>query len=458
MVRVLKTLRSPRLVVWLFGLLIGYSALGTLVAQGSAGDATVSAWASAHRSLEPLVAALGFHRAFSGPVFLLLALLLAASTIVCAWDRTTHSVKAFRSRPAGPELIERLHTSPAVVIPLTSSEEASAGIERVLRSGHLRVTRTGDVIEGVSARLGLLGSPLFHWSLALLFVVIAFGSLTRSEGVMDIVAGTSKPDLPSSYRLLDKGPLGTGASGRTIAVTDVARSFRSPNGVAQGVTPLVELRSEDGMLLARDRVYPNHPLRYGTTTIHKSGDGLGVIARLDNGVQSTRQQVLFDFDEKSPSGVDPVELSIVDQAGAPVADVRFDLPPLSSAPAGPAIALTIRPAGSSGSKESSSVVLEQGRSVSIAPGAELTAEKLSRYARLSVVDDWSVPVIYALFFSALAGLTISLLLPSRRVWVLIVRDEAGARLHVAVRHARRDPMFRQRIEAALSEAGMERAA
>jgi hypothetical protein len=94
----------------------------------------------------------------------------------------------------------------------------------------------------------------------------------------------------------------------------------------------------------------------------------------------------------------------------------------------------------------------EGEQVAIPGGLTLTVVQLTKYARLSVVNDWSVYYIYALFVFAVIGLALAVFAPLRGARVLLVTDDQGARLHVAVRHGRGDPHFPARVEAALRQA------
>ncbi len=98
------------------------------------------------------------------------------------------------------------------------------------------------------------------------------------------------------------------------------------------------------------------------------------------------------------------------------------------------------------------VVASEGEDVQIADGLVLTIDRLTSYARLSVVDDRSVYVIYALFALAVIGLTFAVFAPLRGARALVVDGDNGMCLHVTARHSRGDPHFPARVESALSRA------
>ncbi|MDO9107965.1 MAG: hypothetical protein Q7U89_03120, partial [Coriobacteriia bacterium] len=67
---------------------------------------------------------------------------------------------------------------------------------------------------------------------------------------------------------------------------------------------------------------------------------------------------------------------------------------------------------------------------------------------------WSVPFIYTLLITAILGLALALLVPTRKASVLLVEDDEGHSLHVGMWHSRSDILFkRQVIEVVRSAAG-----
>jgi hypothetical protein len=69
-----------------------------------------------------------------------------------------------------------------------------------------------------------------------------------------------------------------------------------------------------------------------------------------------------------------------------------------------------------------------------------------------VVDDWSVYLIYGLFVIAGVGLSLAVFTPYRVVRLLLVEGPDGLFLHADARHARRDPLFTEKVEQTLREA------
>lgn len=418
-----QLLRSRKLAVWTIAIFSAYAAASTVF--------------SADRTTP-----------YRSPLFLAIAALLTVSTGVCAWDRTRSALSSARMRPASEAALARVRETPSIVIAVGARGNVLESAGHALKALGMRVLRTGDSIEARGGMMGALGSSLFHWSLALLFVVIALGQLTRAEGVMGVVAGSSKPDTAGSYGVLEAGPLAGPLTGRVIAVPSIEANFTA-NGVEQGVTPFVEIRSADGStILASGRAYPNHPVRYRSMLVHLDDDGLAAVVEVTSAEGSSRQEVLLDYNEDR-TAVEPAVFVIEGPASEALATVR--LAPAEPGPAGtPRVRVQAAPGESPpGAAMAVDEVIDEGAEVGLPAGLGLRVVQLTKYARLSVVNDWSVYWIYSLFVFGVVGLTLAIFVPLRRTRVVLVGDDGHARLHVAVHHSRGDPYFAARVEAAL---------
>ncbi|MBE0476951.1 MAG: cytochrome c biogenesis protein ResB [Coriobacteriia bacterium] len=442
-----RRLRSRRLAVGLILALAAYSALATAVPP----DATPS-WAA-----HPAIRLLGSERPFASPLFLLLAAALTLSTSACSWERTAAALR--RARGLGivtPGALRCLRAAPALPVPASAGPgETLQRAEEALRGLRLRTKRGPRMVEAVAGRAGLLGSPLFHWSLTMLFVVLAFGRLTRAEGQMGVPVGGWREDVRESYGILDEGPLHGADSGVRVGVTEFTADFTDEHGVSRGPAPVVRL-SRGGEVFAEQRVYPNRPLRHGSFMVH-STDGYGLSAWISvegpEGETIDSVQTISDFDTARPSGTSPTVLSLT--VGGEELTVRVS--PVARAvwlgerrtlsrelPRSPRLSVHISPSRESASRD---VEIGPGEAVGLPGGYRLRFERLTHYARLSVVDDWSVAPIYALFGTAAAGLALALLVPFRSVRLLLSED--GREMHAEVAHAHRDAAFQERVGEAL---------
>lgn len=428
MKRVFAVLRSRKLAVWTIVVFSVYAAVATTLSDGD--------WSVPYTS----------------PLFIAIAALLATSTAACAWERTRAAIRDLR-RPGPPSVgaRERLRAHPRFTVPV-GSDDALDVAGSALRTLRMRVTRVDDVIEAQGGLLGPLGSSIFHWSLALLFVVIVLGQLTRAEGLMGVVSGYAKPDEPASYGRLETGPFAGALTGRIIAVPRIEREFVE-NGVEQGVTPYVEIRSDEGDVLAAGYAYANHPIRYRSMFVHMSDHGLAVMATVSAFGESFGQEILLDYTDDR-SGVMPSSFEVVGPSGEVLTTVVFEVPKDGeSVMASPAVRVRAGGAGwTRGSPAEVEAVLGIGDVVALPGGVTVTVDDLTTYARLSVVDDWSVYYIYALFVTGIVGLAFALFAPYRAVRAMIVDDGSDAWLAVTHRHGRGDPHFPDTVNSVLRDA------
>jgi len=68
------------------------------------------------------------------------------------------------------------------------------------------------------------------------------------------------------------------------------------------------------------------------------------------------------------------------------------------------------------------------------------------WARVSAVNDWSIPLVYVLLALATVGLSVALLFAPRRASAMLVEGGPGEwSLHVCTWNARRSALFRTEV-------------
>lgn len=443
--------------VWLLSGSAGWAFLGTLVPQEDKGAAVTGAWDAAHPLLSRFVNTLELHRAYEAPVFLAALGVLALSTAVCSWERTRWALRVARGGDsARAAAVRRLASGGGIEVAVPENmDDPLRAVRDALAKRRYRVTQWDGLVMGERARSGLLGSPLFHWSLTLLFVAIAVGQLTQAHGLIGVPVGGSAPNVAQSYGVYRSGALFSKRNtDLTIAVTGLTAT-NVIDGVDRGFTPTVELRRGD-TIVASGQVYPNNPLRYRSLIVHENAHGYSPRVSLlgDTGQVLAEERFLADFSSTTTDGISPVALETVD-AGGQNATARAEITVLATSqeiaeqklPAQPKARIRVMPVGGG---QPTVAVLGVGDSIPV-PGGELRFDGVEYYARLSVADDWSVYPIYLLFLTATLGLTTAVLLPRRLVWVVLREDAGDRHLRVLVQHQRKDPLFAIQIEDLLAE-------
>ena len=442
--RAASVLASPRLAVTLLVVLGAISFLATLVPQADK-PAQVALWAAKHPLAESVVRFTGFHNAHSSLLFVACVLLLGVSTGVCAWRRTRASLsRAAAAEKLGDEEARSLTTTPTFTTAVRcDSEEALAHAEHAIRSSGFAVRRGSSFVVGGLPKWRFFASPAFHWTLVVLFVVIAAGRLTRAEGLMGIPVGGAVQNVPGSYGLVSAGPLYAWSKTPVTIAVDSLRPDYTVGGIDRGTVPEVTI-SSGGRLTARQLVYPNNALHSGSLVVHSSAYGLTASFALEStgGVQLGSANAFIDFDATSTTGTSPGSVTIGGAPGQPPIVAKITVP-LDRASTGFVDATPAHPVATVDFVDSvtqqrvgGGTVSENG-TVALPDGTLLRLVGVKEYARLAVVDDWSVPLLYALF--GIATLLVSAAILLRQALVVAVVEEAeggGSRLLVRVREWR----------------------
>ncbi len=457
--RPMRFLRSRRLAAALILAICMYSIVTTAIPQESVvATQDVATWQSAHPVSAALARALGLHRAYSSPLFLIPAVLLTLSTALCAWERSRASSTFLALRREVPErLLARLERAPsvAVVLPAATTEQG------LLLTGDAvaRIGLRGQVTDGVfrahRATWASLGSAVFHWALVGLFVAAGAGQLMKWEGQIGIPVGHRVTDSTSSYGRLVKGQLAPGApeTGYTIEVSEM--DLDHAVGAAEtGHAPDVALY-EGESLVAQSLVYPNSPLHHRALYVHRGPWGLAVVASLETsaGEEVGRRNFLIEIGSTEGTGRLHVDDGMPPETG--IDRIRFAIP-LDSAsdgegfvgdvPLDPRVEVSVP-----GSEDLTMTVMRPG-DVRAFPGGELRLRivDVTRYARLVVVHDASIPFVYFFFVLAMLGGALALMVHPRAVLAVAEEAEGGVAVKALVLSKRIDPLFKHRVHEALS--------
>lgn len=457
-----KLLSSARLATLLLVFVGVWSMLASLVPQGAASVEAVASWASAHPLAENVVRILGLHEAFGAPLFMLCVLVLSVSTALCAWQRTKVAVRRGgmirRASAAGGQA---LAGSPDLEITCDATLEASAVLSIAAETlAHLGIkTKRRDAsISAVSPAWSVWGSPVFHWALLALIVTMPLGSMLRSAGQMGLAVGQTKIDEPASYGILTEGSLhGLFGVPRIIQVDAFEPTYRT-GGVDRGPTPTVSVLDAQGQVIESQRVYPNNTLKTGSLTIYPSDYGLAAtVALVDaSGAEQARSVQLVDFSAQAAGGTAPAGILTVGGDGNAGLKLLISVP-LDRTKGGfvgrlPKQLKVQVVATSVDDKPVLDRVLLVGEELRLPTGGALRLIDVGYYARLQLVDDPSIPVLYAGLVLAMLGLGVATLARQQIVTATVVESPGGRKLAVRMRLWRTLTSSRSEIESELVRA------
>ncbi|KOX36431.1 MULTISPECIES: cytochrome c biogenesis protein ResB [unclassified Streptomyces] len=194
-----RQLTSMRVALILLFLLSLGAVPGSLVPQTSADEMKVQAFKDAHPALTPLYEKLQFFDVYSSVWFSAIYILLFVSLIGCIVPRSRQFVGQLRGRPPGaPRRLDRL---PAYTTWRTAAgpEEAREAALALLKKRRFRAHRAGDAVAAEKGYLREAGNLAFHVALIVMLVAFAWGQLFKSEGGKLIVEGDGFSNTLTQY-------------------------------------------------------------------------------------------------------------------------------------------------------------------------------------------------------------------------------------------------------------------
>ena len=462
--RIVRLLTSPRLATVLIALVGVWAVFASFVPQGAADSTMVTEWASTRPGLAAITGAVGLHHAFSAPVFLACVALLSVCTIACAWQRTLVAAKRARIlRVAAAESETSADSRADLVLACReamTAEEALSAAAATLGGLGIPTRRGARGLKAVSPAWSVWGSAVFHWALVAIIVVIVLGNLARSSGQIGLAVGQTKPDAPESYGVLEEGPLHSfEGSERSIRVDAFDVSFET-GGVDRGPTPTVTVLDASGGVIKSQLVYPNKTLKSGSLTIYPYDYGLtATVAMLDEaGAEVQRTTQLIDFSSAAEGGTVPIDALVLRDAAGAVQYRMFVSVPLDAAEGGglsarlPGVPRARVVIADASGQTVLDETIEPGQTVGLPSGGALGLVGVDYYARLQLVDDPSIPLLYAAAIVAMVGLGAATLV--RQMWLIawITEEDGACALHVRMRLWRALTTSRSEIEAELARA------
>ncbi|MEV6199877.1 cytochrome c biogenesis protein ResB [Streptomyces sp. NPDC051771] len=194
-----RQLTSMRVALILLFLLSLGAVPGSLIPQTSADEMKVADFKRAHETLTPLYEKLQLFDVYSSVWFSAIYILLFVSLIGCIVPRTWQFVGQLRGLPPGaPKRLTRL---PAYTTWRTEAdpEEVREAALAVLKGRRFRARTAGDAVAAEKGYLREAGNLLFHLALIVMLVAFAWGQLFKSEGGKLVVEGDGFSNTLTQY-------------------------------------------------------------------------------------------------------------------------------------------------------------------------------------------------------------------------------------------------------------------
>ncbi|WP_225754799.1 cytochrome c biogenesis protein ResB [Actinotalea sp. Marseille-Q4924] len=414
-------------------------------------------------TLGPWLDRLGFFEVYSSPWFAAIYLLLMVSMTGCVLPRAARLWQSVRAEPPrAPSNLARLDDHRRATVTAEPAEVLHAA------AAHLRARRFRVVVDENSVRaekgyLREVGNLVFHLSLLVLLFGVAIGSLFGFEGRAIVVEGASFTNTRLQYDEFTPGPL-TDAEALTpfsLTLDDFTAEFEMSGpqrGSARDFQADVTVLRTPGGVPQDVTVEVNHPLQVEGTKVFLTGHGYAPVVSITDGrgeTVFTGPVVFVPFDGNlSSEGVIKVPDAQPTQLGfegffLPTASVDPGLGPRSLYPdlVDPQLLLTAYTGNlglADGAPQSVfrldkddltqvmngdqpfARALRPGESM-VLPGGQgtLTFESVSRFANFQIAHDPGKEIALTAAIALLLGLTVSLAVRRRRIWLRVAHAPGG---------------------------------
>ncbi|WP_277208257.1 cytochrome c biogenesis protein ResB [Isoptericola croceus] len=458
-----RQLTSMRVALMLLMLLAVAAVPGSILPQRGQDPAAVVEYLGEHPTTGEWLDRFGFFEVYSSAWFSAIYLLLFVSLVGCIVPRTIAHARALRNRP--PRTPVRFARFPARASGTTSAtpQEVTAAAEAHLRGGRRWLpTFRVDTGDGtVAAERGYLretGNLLFHLALLGLVVAVGVGQLMHYRGQAIITEGRGFANAVVDYDTFESGAWFQPESLVPFSMTlDSFTSEFATDAVAfaqsRDFTASVTVTEPDGSASA-ETIKVNHPLVIDGSKVYLQGNGYApdlLVHDAEGEVAFSGRVPFLPEDQvytsrgvvKVPdvsAGLDQVGLigyflptAVIDEDGS--ARSVFPLPEspllvlevyrgdLGLDDGVPQNVYRLDTANLTPSLDADGervkLLLEPGDTVDLPDGLGTVTlgEEVPRFVALDLRHDPSLAWVLTFSLMALVGLTGSLFLPRRRVWV-----------------------------------------
>jgi cytochrome c biogenesis protein len=284
-----RQLTSMRTALILLLLLALGAVPGSVIPQQGVDALKTQNWQEAHPHLTPVYDKLGLFSVYHSPWFAAIYLLLMVSLVGCIVPRLFGYWRSYRKPPPpAPRNLTRLpdHAS------YTTTEEPEVVLERAgrhLTRGHRVSSSTTDEGDGwVAAERGQLreaGNLLFHFSVIVVLVGFAIGSLFGYKGGVILVVGNGFTNTLTQYDDFAPGSLFDADRMEPFhfKVDDFKVEWIESGprqGMARGFEAPLTYQTSPGAPTQSYDLKVNHPLTIGGTQVFLIGHGYAPVIQI----------------------------------------------------------------------------------------------------------------------------------------------------------------------------------
>lgn len=460
-----RQLTSMRTALLLLMLLAVLAVPGSLFPQRNIDQVAVATYYEQHPDLAPWLDRVSLFDVYSSPWFSSVYLLLFISLVGCVLPRTkVHLANLRQAPPRTPARLSRLPEHRSVEVDATPERVLDAA-RAVLRERRYRTAEHGSAegasgpsLAGQRGELRETGNLVFHLALVGVLVAVAVGGLWGYRAQVVVPVGSVYVNNTTNLDTWDPGSLVTADSLPPFSfVLDALHvSFdddASGNqyGAPRSFSADVDVSDPAGAAPVARQIRVNDPLRAGGAAVYLAGNGYAPVLTVrdadGNEVFSQPTPFLVQDRNYTSTGVVKVPDSPTGQVGLqgiflPTAALGADGLPASSFPDArdPVLYLSVwsgdlglddgvpqnvyqldtakMTMSTTGDGVPVRLRLEPGQTAQLPDGlGSVTFDSLDRYAGFTVRHDPARGAALVFSLLAIAGLTLSLFVPRRRVWL-----------------------------------------
>ena len=437
------------------------SILGSLFPQEGLSPQRVDQYFTDHPALAPVLERLGLFDVFGSAWYMAIYLALLGALVACLVPRTRALWRVLRSRPPRGGDLARYRTRARFSTPAAPAEAMDAA-RRVLRRHRYRLADHEGQLAGEKGYLREAASMLFHVSLLVMLIGLAYGKGYGYRGQAAIVEGETWANARVGYDSFSPGRF-FGADDLApfqLRLDDFTNSFHPNNTPREFASHLTAL-DLDGRRLQAQRVAPNRPMTVDGVRIFQSDYGYVPVVQVTDAKGRellAPQEVLTLRDPATEWSTGAVKVTnATPQVGLELT-MFTGLVTAPNCPGGAPFCndpRLVRPVlvvlayqGDLQANRAQSVftldrskleplgdrplLLVPGQSQKLANGMTVSFTDLKQYSVLTLARDPGVPVVAVAAALLLAGLIPSLYVTRRRVWVRAAPDgQGGTRVELA---------------------------
>jgi len=447
--------RSMRTALVLLVVLAAASILGSLFPQEGLSPQRVDQYFADHPALAPVLERLGLFDVFGSAWYMAIYLALLGALVACLVPRTRALYRVLRSRPPRGGDLARYRTRASLQTP-ASPEQALEAARRTLRRSRYRLAEhAGGELAGEKGFLREAASLLFHVSLLVLLVGLAYGKGYGYRGQAAIVEGETWANARVGYDSFSPGRFfgPERLAPFQLRLDDFTNSFHPDNTPPEFASRLTAL-DLDGRELQSQRVAPNRPMTVDGVRIFQSDYGYVPVVRVqdsDGKDLVAAQEVLTLRNPATEWSTGAVRVTRADPQVGLELTLFTGLVTAPDCPGGAPFCndpRLVRPVlvvlayqGDLQANRAQSVftldrsrlellgdrplLLQPGQSRELANGMVVSFTDLKQYSVFTLARDPGVPVVAVAAGLLLLGLIPSLYVTRRRVWVRAAPDGAG---------------------------------